>query len=71
MFTAYHLKTFQMPFELKGKRKVFTSLLFFFHAFLHLVKDGGLVAKYFTEAAHIIAGKAGIHFTIFAKLAAH
>ena len=31
----------------------------------------GLVAEYFAETTYVLTCKAGIHFTVFAKLAAH
>ncbi len=33
--------------------------------------DRGLVTEYLAEATYIITGKAGIHFTVLTKLAAH
>src|SRR5690349_1596867 len=46
--------------------KLFPLIILF-----HRIPDRSLVAKYLTEPTYIFACKAGIHFTILAKLAAH
>ena len=48
---------------------IFNSSFFVFR--FHRIPNARLVAKYFTEPAHIFPAPACIHFTIAAKFAAH